>query len=96
MNKIKTWLKNLFRGPADSQAKGAQEAMLQEIFHDMYRERGRIYKVNFIRGIFFGLGSALGGTLIIALIFAILTLFIDIPLLGDLFREARSSLGPSE
>ncbi len=68
---------------------------MEEIFHDMYRNRRRIYKINFVRGIYFGLGSALGGTVVIAIIIGIMTLFIDIPFLGDLLKEARSSIDSS-
>ena len=46
----------------------AQRVVLEELFNDLYRNRVRIYKVNFVRGILFGAGSALGGTIVIALI----------------------------
>lgn len=46
---------------------------LEDGFNDFYAHRGRVYKVNFIRGIFFGLGSILGGTIVIAILVAILS-----------------------
>lgn len=42
--------------------------MLDSLFDDMYKKRWRVYRYNFGRGVFFGIGSALGGTVILALI----------------------------
>jgi hypothetical protein len=40
-----------------------------------------------VRGVFFGLGSLLGGTIVVALLIGLMTLFIQIPGgLGDFFR----------
>lgn len=65
----------------------AEEVMLREIFYDFYRYRGRIYRINFIRGIFFGLGSLLGGTILVAVLVMIFTFFVQIPGgLGDFFK----------
>jgi hypothetical protein len=64
----------------------AEEAVLQDLFYDMYRYRGRIYHINLIRGIFFGFGSILGGTLLIALLIALLTFLAQIfPPISDFF-----------
>ena len=51
----------------------AEEQVLDDLFYDLYRNRGRVYKVNFFRGIFFGLGTFLGGTVIVAIVVFILT-----------------------
>ena len=51
----------------------AEEQVLEDLFYDLYRNRGSVYKVNFIRGIFFGLGTFLGGTVIVALVIFLLT-----------------------
>lgn len=56
---------------------------IQPLFDDFYKDRARIYRLNFVRGIFFGLGSALGGTIVLALVVYLLSLFIGIPLIGD-------------
>jgi len=71
----------------------AEEKLLREIFYDFYKYRGRIYRVNFFRGIFFGLGSVLGGTILVAILVMLLTLFIHIPGgLGDFFRWILDTL----
>lgn len=76
----------------NDQAKDAQHQLLEELFSDYYYHRRKIYKMNFIRGLFFGLGSALGGTLLIAIIVWVLALFVNIPYVGDPVREAQESL----
>ena len=45
----------------------ARKAILEDLFYDFHRNRAEVYKMNFIRGIFFGLGSVLGGTILVAL-----------------------------
>ncbi|MFV0484704.1 MAG: DUF5665 domain-containing protein [Candidatus Saccharimonadales bacterium] len=65
----------------------AEEAVLDDLFYDMYRNRGRIYRVNFIRGLFFGFGSILGGTLVIAILVFGLSFLVQIPGgLGDFVK----------
>jgi len=58
---------------------GARQAVIEDLFYDFNRSRVTIYKMNFIRGVFFGFGSVLGGTLLVALIIWLLSIF------GDLF-----------
>lgn len=91
-NKLKAAVKKV----AETQQKGAQEALMEEIFHDMYHERKRIYKINFVRGIFFGFGSVIGGTIVIALVIWILSLFVNFPVVGDFFRDTRNTIEQSQ
>lgn len=56
----------------------AEDAVLEDLFYDLYKNRGRIYRVNFARGIFFGLGTFLGGTIIIALLLTVLSWLMSI------------------
>ena len=60
--------KKLKQNVKDGNEKGAREAVLEDLFNDFNRNRFVIYKFNFVRGIFFGLGSVLGGTVVFALI----------------------------
>lgn len=66
--------------------------MLEELFNDFYLRRRDVYKMNFVRGLFFGFGSALGGTLLIALLLWIVSLFVNFPVVGDVFRDAQDTL----
>lgn len=66
------------------------EAGLNDVFDNIYRKRKTIYAVNFVRGVFFGIGSALGGTLVIAIILWILSWFINWPLVNDFINVLNS------
>jgi hypothetical protein len=65
LNKIK-------RRVREDNERGAREAVIEDLFNDFNRSRFTIYKFNFFRGIFFGLGSVLGGTLVVALLVGLL------------------------
>ena len=58
----------------DDNEKGSCQALLEELFNDFNRNRYEIYKINFFRGIFFGFGSLLGGTMLIVLLVWVLNL----------------------
>lgn len=58
---------------------GARKAILEDLFYDFHRNRRQIYWMNFFRGIFFGVGSIVGGTVVIALIVWVLNLLVDVP-----------------
>ena len=58
---------------------GARRAVLEDLFYDFHKSRKQVYMMNFFRGIFFGVGSVLGGTIVIALLVGLLSLMTDIP-----------------
>lgn len=66
--------------------------LVESVFSSNYANKGRLYRLSFLRGLVFGLGSVLGGTIIIAAIAWILSLFTEIPIIGDLFETARSTV----
>ena len=45
----------------------ARHQIMEELFYDFGRNRYQIYWMNFTRGIFFGFGTVLGGTVLVAL-----------------------------
>jgi len=72
--------------------RGARENIIEELFYDFNRSKVQIFWVNFQRGIFFGIGSVLGGALIIAITVMILSR-IDLPgVLGDFIQQILDSL----
>ena len=71
----------------------AEESILNDLFNDMYVRRYRVYRVAFTRGVFFGLGTFLGGTIIVALLIAFFNLFTQLPAgVGDFFRGIIDAL----
>ena len=58
---------------------GSRRAVLEDLFYDFNASRAEVYKMNFIRGIFFGFCSIMGGTILVALIVWILSWLADIP-----------------
>lgn len=63
----------------ESNENSARRAILEDLFYDFNRSRKQIYWMNFQRGIFFAVGSVIGGTLVIALILWVLSLLVDLP-----------------
>lgn len=74
------------------QQMGARRTVIEELFNDYYDDRRNIYLMNFFRGIFFGLGTFLGGTIVVALIVWGLSFFVDIPGIGGAAQGAKESL----
>ena len=62
---------------------GLRYAIIENFFNNYSIDTWRIYRVNFFRGIFFGAGSIIGGTVGVAFLVSFLSLFIDWPLLGE-------------
>lgn len=91
-NKKKSPLKAYARG----EQMGARRTVIEELFNDMYDDRRNIYLMNFIRGIFFGLGTFLGGTIVVALVVWVLSFFVNVPGVGDAVQKAQDSLQKSE
>jgi hypothetical protein len=71
---------------------GARRDLIEDLFYDFHKSRAQVYKMNFIRGIFFGLGSVIGGTIVVALIVWSLSLFVHIPGLGDSVKQIQNTL----
>ena len=65
---------------------------LESVFEGGYINHYRVYKINFIRGLFFGLGSALGGTIIIALVIWCLSFFSELPVVGNFVDTIRTTV----
>lgn len=74
------------------QRMGARREVIQELFNDLYEDRRNIYKVNFFRGIFFGLGSVIGATVVVALVVWILSFFVSIPGIGDAAKQVQTEI----
>lgn len=71
---------------------GARESLIEELFYDLNKSRVQVYRMNFVRGIFFGLGSVIGGTIIVALLVWALSLFVSVPGLGNSVKQIQHTL----
>ncbi len=97
MEKVKKFLKKIKRSQAESAERSARRTLIEELFYDFHRSRAQVYVMNLIRGIMFGAGSVIGGTLVIALLIWVLSLLANVitPLDG-LFNGISSTLETSE
>lgn len=88
-NKL-SWRQKLVR----SQTASAKRTLLEEIFQDMNGRRWQIYKINLVRGIFFGFGSVLGGTIVIAfLVWVLSAVGALVPFLSDFIQQILDAMG---
>lgn len=66
----------------------ARKGILEDLFYDFSRSKAKVYHINFVRGIFFGLGSVLGGTIVVAVVIWLLGQFSDIfPPIADFINR---------
>ncbi len=73
--------------------RGARQGIIEDLFVDFYRSRRQVYYMNFIRGIFFGFGTVLGGTVLVAIIIWVLGQFVDwFPLIGDFIKQVIDAI----
>lgn len=81
---------------ARHQRMNARRAIFEELFNDFYDDRRNIYRMNFFRGIFFGLGSVLGGTVVVAAVVWILSFFVQLPFIGQSVENAKDQIESSQ
>lgn len=80
-------VKKVVKKVKEDNERGARQNVIEELFYDFNRNRVDVYKINFFRGIFFGFGSVLGGTVVVALLIWVLTLLAGVfPPLADFFN----------
>lgn len=77
----------------DSNERGARHQLIEELFNDFHRSRHQVYLMNFIRGLFFGFGTVLGGTVLVAFIIWALSQFAGwFPELGNAINQFINAL----
>ena len=94
---VKNKIRQIARSVKAGNERGARQTLIEELFYDFNRSRSQVYVTNFIRGITFGAGSVIGGTVVIALLIWILSLLGNvIPPLGDFFEGVSSTLDTAD
>ena len=73
----------------------ARRQLIEELFYDFHSIRCQVYWMNFTRGLFFGFGTILGGTVLVALIIWILGQFVGFPYIGEFIRQIIESIQTS-
>jgi lipopolysaccharide export LptBFGC system permease protein LptF len=68
----------------------AAEAM--EYFIQYVSSPWRIVWVNFLAGVFRGLGALIGASIVLALIAWVLTQLVDVPLVGEYAKDIKSTM----
>lgn len=90
---MKAKIKKAVKGLRESNERGARTSLIEELFYDFHRSRAQVYSMNFVRGVLFGAGSVIGGTLVIASVIWVLTLLGHVvPPLGDFFNSISDTL----
>lgn len=85
-------VKKIAKDIKDAQVKSAPRAVLEDLFDDFYNHRYEVYKMNFVRGIVFGFGTVIGGTLVVALLLWLLSALQYVPFLDGIVNAAQNSL----
>jgi len=89
-------MKNIFGKLKRDNQNGSRKKIIEELFMDFNRSRADVYKINFVRGIFFGLGSVLGGTIVVAIFIWLLSLFVDLPGIGNGIQQLQQTIQSGE
>lgn len=84
--------KSVVENIKDEELKNAPKAFLEDLYDNYYNRRREIYMMNLVRGIFFGFGSVIGGTLVVALLLWVLSVFEYVPFVNGLVDGAQKSL----
>jgi hypothetical protein len=85
-------MKKIAKKLKDDNERAARAGLLEDLFYDFNRTRGEVYTMNFVRGIFFGFGSVLGGTVVIAILVWILGFFVQLPGVGQPIQQVQESI----
>jgi len=84
--------KGVIKQFAKEQLQYAPQAFLEDLFENYYSRRREIYVMNLVRGIFFGFGSVIGGTIVVALLLWLLSALHFIPFLDGIVNSVQESL----
>jgi len=61
------------------------------VIHGHYSTK-RLFIFNTLRGVFFGLGSVLGATIVVLILVWLVNIFGDVPFIGDFFQSAENTI----
>jgi phage shock protein PspC (stress-responsive transcriptional regulator) len=91
MSVPKTQIGKLDKETYEKLGKAVEATLVQDYIQLLHSTRRQIWS-SFVRGIFAGLGSVIGATLVVAALLWILAIFGTAPVIGDFFRSLGQSL----
>jgi hypothetical protein len=77
------------------EAQAAAKA-LEVLFTTEYISKKELYKSNFLRGIFFSIGTVIGAAFIITFLLWVLSAFDELPYIGEVVKGIQSSIESSQ
>jgi hypothetical protein len=66
--------------------------MLVNIYESGYKDANTTYKNSFLKGLMGGVGGVIGATVVIALLIWFLSLFDEVPLIGDFIDKITNTI----
>lgn len=66
--------------------------LLVSIYESGFRSHRRLFAFSFMRGIFFGLGGAIGASIVVGVIIWFLSVLRHVPIIGPVFDSTKHSL----
>ena len=91
MSAQKTQTEKLDKQDYEQLGKAVEAALVKDYIHLLHSTREQIWSA-FVRGIFTGLGTVIGATLVVAMLLWILTFFGTAPIVGEFFRSLGDAL----
>lgn len=90
---MKQHAKKVVENVKESHERAARRSVIEDLFYDFNRSRTQVYRMNFVRGLFFGLGSVIGGTIVVAILIWILSTVGGVfPPLHDFFNGVTNTI----
>lgn len=75
--------------PADYEQLGR---IVASVYESGYLDTHKSYKMSFVKGLFQGLGGAMGATILVALVLWVLSLFSQVPLVSRFTESIRNTV----
>lgn len=66
------------------------------VYESGYVNKSRIMRMSFVRGLFQGFGAVIGGTILVAVLVWLLSLFGHIPLVGNFAEKLQDTVNSTQ
>ncbi len=66
--------------------------IISNVFETGYLDASKSYKMSFLKGLIQGLGGVIGATVGIALLLWLLSLFGELPFVGEIFKSVQNAI----